>query len=115
MSYTKFKYSNLRVSPSRIAPTGQVKVSVDVRNAGKLAGKEIVQLYINDVVSSTTTPVKALRGFSKINLKPGQKAMVSFVLKEADLSLLDENMRTVVEPGKFEVMVGGLKKRFTVS
>ncbi|MCK5429435.1 MAG: glycoside hydrolase family 3 C-terminal domain-containing protein, partial [Anaerolineales bacterium] len=61
LSYTKFKYSNLRISPSRIAPTGQVKVSVDVRNACKLAGKEIVQLYVNDVVSSTTTPVRALR------------------------------------------------------
>ena len=114
LSYTKFKYSNLLVKPSRIAPAGQVHVSVDVQNAGQREGKEVTQLYINDVVSSTTTPVKALRGFRKINLKPKEKRTVSFVLTDKDLSLINEHMQRVVEPGTFEATVGGLKKRFKV-
>ena len=77
-------------------------------------GKEVVQLYINDMVSSTTTPVKALKGFRKISLKPKQKQTIEFGLSSNDLWLLDENMQRVVEPGKFEVMVGPLKNRFEV-
>ncbi len=115
LSYTKFTYSNLRVRPSKIGPDGRVHVSVDVRNSGRRMGKEVVQLYINDVASTTTTPVKALRGFRKMNLRPKQKRTVSFVLKKEDLSLINEHMQRVVEPGVFEVMIGGLKKRFAVS
>ena len=114
LSYTKFKYTNLRVSPSRISPTGRVEVKVDVANTGRLRGKEIVQLYVNDMFSSTTTPVKALRGFKKISLKPKEKRTVRFALSSRDLSLIDENMQRVVEAGAFEVIVGGLKKRFQV-
>ena len=114
LSYTKFSYSNLRVRPRRISPAGQVEVEVDVCNSGRRRGKEVVQLYVNDVVSSVTTPVKTLRGFKKIQLRPGEKKTVGFVLGRRDLALLDENMQSVVEPGKFEVMVGGLKKCFEV-
>ena len=114
LSYTKFAYSNLRVTPRRISPAGEVEVRVDVRNSGQCKGKEVVQLYVNDVVSSVTTPVKTLRGFKKIQLRPGEKKTVGFVLGRRDLALLDENMQSVVEPGKFEVMVGGLKKCFEV-
>jgi len=114
LSYTTFKYSNLRLSPRAIPPDGKVTVRVDVRNAGKLAGKEVVQLYINDVISSVTTPVKALKRFKKIRLAPGQKKTVSFTLKPNDLALLDEDYQWTVEPGDFEVMIGGLKKTFTV-
>lgn len=114
LSYTRFKYTNLLISPSKISSTGRVQVKVDVANAGQVAGKEVVQLYINDMVSSTTTPVKALKGFRKISLKPKQKQTVQFTLTSDDLWLLDENMQQVVEPGKFEVMVGPLKKRFEV-
>ncbi len=112
LSYTRFRYSNLRVRPTKVTSAGRVEVKVDVANTGRVAGKEVVQLYINDLVSTTTTPVKALRGFRKINLKPNQKQTVHFTLTSDDLSLLNEHMRRVVEPGKFEVMVGGLKKRF---
>lgn len=112
LSYTTFKYSNLRVSPSTIGPAGQVRVSVDVRNSGSREGQEVVQLYINDLVSSVTTPVKVLRGFEKISLKPNQSKTVNFVLTPSDLALLDEHMEWVVEPGVFEVMVGPLKRRF---
>ena len=89
-------------------------VSVEVANTGALRGKEVVQLYLTDLVSSTTTPVRALKGFAKIDLRPGQKRTVRFMLHPADLALLDESMNRIVEPGEFEVRVGGLKRRFTV-
>jgi len=114
LSYTAFKYTDLRLSPKRIHPGGRVEVRIDVRNSGKLAGKEVVQLYVNDEVSSTTTPVKALRRFEKIDLKPGQKVTVHFERGPQDLRLLDEDMNWVVEPGRFGVMIGGLKKTFEV-
>jgi len=114
LSYTTFRYSNLRVTPRVILPGGEVSVRVDVQNTGKVAGKEVVQLYVNDVVSSITTPVKALRGFEKVGLTPGKKRTVAFTLTPEDLALLDENYNWKVEPGDFEVMVGGLKKRFAV-
>ena len=114
LSYTKFKYSNLRVTPTTIDPGGQVRVSVDIRNSGSREGKEVVQLYLRDLVSSVTTPVKVLRGFKKINLKPNQGRTVNFVLSAKDLALLDEYMEWIVEPGVFEVMVGPLKRKFKV-
>lgn len=114
LSYTTFRYSNLRISPGRIKAYGHVKVRVDVRNSGKVKGKEVVQLYVNDVVSSVTTPVKALRGFEKVELEPGQKVTVEFDLGSEDLKLLDLDMNWVVEPGQFEVLVDTLKKTFEV-
>ena len=114
LSYTTFEYTNLLVSPQRILPGGRVNVRVDVRNTGKVAGKEVVQLYLDDVVSSVTTPVKALRRFEKIELKPGEQKTVRFNLTPDDLVLLDENMNWIVEPGTFKVMVGGLKETFEV-
>lgn len=114
LSYTTFAYSNLRVTPTRIRPAGTVNVSVTVRNTGKREGKEVVQLYVNDLVSAVTTPVKVLRRFEKITLKPAQRQTVQFTLTDKDLSLLDEHMRPVVEPGTFEVIVGPLTKRFEI-
>ena len=114
LSYTTFTYSNLRLSPSKIGPGGRVEVTVEVRNTGKLCGKEVVQLYVNDRVSSVTTPVKVLRRFAKIDLKPGERQTVSFTLTPDDLRLLDEDMNWTVEPGEFAVMVGGLERVFEV-
>jgi beta-glucosidase len=114
LSYTKFKYANLRVTSTKISPAGTLTVSVDIANTGKREGKEVVQLYINDVVSSVTTPVKVLRGFKKISLKPGRKTTVEFKIGPDDLALINEKMETVVEPGDFDVMIGGLKKTFRV-
>jgi beta-glucosidase len=114
LSYTAFKYSNLRIAPAAIAPAGHVKVVVDVRNTGKHRGKEVVQLYLRDLVSSVTTPVKSLRGFKKIDLKPGQKKTVEFTLGPEHLAIVNERLETVVEPGEFEIMIGHLKKKFRV-
>lgn len=106
LSYTRFEYSNLLITPSSIKPGAEIQVTLDVKNTGEREGKEVVQLYIKDDVSTVTTPIKQLRGFKKINLKPGEKQSVSFNLKPEDLSLLDRNMKWIVEPGKFNVMVG---------
>jgi beta-glucosidase len=87
-------------------------VSINIRNTGKIAGKEIVQLYINDVISSVTTPIKLLKQFKKTNLKPGEMKTVQFMLNYDDLSFIGRDMKPVVEPGIFEVMIGPLKKQF---
>ncbi len=115
LSYTTFEYHDLIVSPSEIAPGGEVEVSVTVRNTGGRAGSEVVQLYINDVYSTVSTPVKALKRFKKVRLEPGEARTVHFTLLPEDLALLDRHMEWTVEPGDFEVMVGGLKDTFTVT
>lgn len=114
MSYTRFEYSDLKVIPDKIHQAGRVNVSVNVKNTGEREGKEVVQLYVNDVISSVTTPVKALKGFDKVELKSGEEREVSFSLTPEDIAILDQDMKMVVEPGVFEVMVGGLKSMFEV-
>jgi len=106
LSYTKFEYSNLKISPSETGPYGNINVSIDVQNTGTCEGKEVVQLYLRDLIATVTVPVKELHGFSKILLKPGETKTVNFTLKHDDLALYDKNMNYVVEPGTFEVMVG---------
>jgi beta-glucosidase len=106
LSYTRFEYTNLKITPETIKPDGKVKVSVDVRNVGGRAGDEVVQLYIRDVVGSVTRPVKELKGFKRINLKPDEKRTVEFTLGPEELSFTDEEMKRVVEPGTINVMVG---------
>ena len=106
LSYTTFSYSNLRVSRSSIRATDSVVVSVDVRNSGDRAGDEVVQLYVRDSVASVAEPVKALKGFRRVTLKPGETRTVTFTLGPAALSLYDRQMRRVVEPGIFSVFVG---------
>ena len=106
LSYTKFEYSNLQISPQKIGAGSEVNVSVDVENVGKRAGKEVVQLYINDFISSISTPVRELKGFEKIALEPGEKKTAEFKLTPEDLSFLDYYLVPVVEPGRFDIMVG---------
>ena len=79
---------------------------MDVKNIGDREGAEVVQLYINDCISSVTTPVKELKGFEKVTLKPSQKKTVEFSVLAYQLAILDRNMQRVVEPGIFDVMVG---------
>ncbi|WP_160717221.1 glycoside hydrolase family 3 N-terminal domain-containing protein [Chitinophaga solisilvae] len=106
LSYTSFSYNNLVVTPQKQASQGDIHVSVDITNTGKRKGDEVVQLYLKDLVSSVTTYVMQLRGFERITLQPGEKKTVHFVLHPDDLSILDRNMNTTVEPGDFEVLIG---------
>ncbi len=106
LSYTKFEYSNLNISPAQIGPWGEVQVSLDVLNTGQRQGAETVQLYVNDLVSSVTRPVRELKGFEKIVLRPGEKRTLRFKLGPEELSFLDRNLEPVVEPGIFRVRVG---------
>lgn len=106
LSYTKFEYSSLRITPSETGTHGEINVSIDIRNSGSREGKEVAQLYIRDLIASVTTPVKELMGFSKVLLKPGEQKTVDFRLTHDDLSLYNKYMDRVVEPGTFEVMVG---------
>jgi beta-glucosidase len=107
LSYTKFAYSNLRLSATRIPVNGRTRVMVDVRNTGSRAGDEVVQLYIRDDVSSATRPVKELRGFQRVSLVPGETRTISFDVGPEHLSYHDSAMKRVVEPGTFQLMVGG--------
>jgi beta-glucosidase len=107
LSYSTFKYSNLRATPDSIGPQGSATVSVDVTNSGAVRGDEVVQLYIRDEVSSVTRPVKELRGFRRITLNPGETKTVEFTLGPDELSFLNRDMHRVVEPGTFTIMVGG--------
>ena len=106
LSYTTFAYSEVKVAPEKIGPSGQATVSATITNTGKVKGDEIVQLYIRDEVSSVTRPVKELKDFKRITLNPGESKTVSFVITPDKLSFLDLNMNRLVEPGWFSIMVG---------
>jgi beta-glucosidase len=108
LSYTTFEYSNLRVSAGSIGAAGEVAVSVDVRNTGSMAGDEVVQLYVKHLDSAVERPIKELRGFERIALRPSETRTVKLPLKGADLTYWDAGKQSfVVEPGKVGIMVGG--------
>jgi beta-glucosidase len=107
LSYTTFAYANLHLAPERIGPQDRTTVSVDVTNTGSRAGDEVVQLYIRDAVSTATRPVKELRGFRRVTVQPGETRTVTFELGPEHLSYHGPGMKRVVEPGRFEIMVGG--------
>ena len=106
LSYTSFEYSNLKVTPKEIGKGGEVEVMADVKNTGSIKGDEVVQLYINDVIATTSRPVKQLRGYERISLNPGETKTVKLKLLPEDTSMFDKDMNFIVEPGKFSVMVG---------
>jgi beta-glucosidase len=106
LSYTTFAIENPRLTKKKIRTDGSTQVQVDVTNTGKRAGTEVVQLYIRDVVSSATRPVKELKSFKKVWLKPGERATVTLDITPRSLAFFDANMKYVVEPGDFVVMVG---------
>jgi beta-glucosidase len=107
LSYTTFKYSGLKLSADKIKADGRVNISVDVKNTGKRAGDEVVQLYVHQEKSSVKVPAKELRGFQRISLQPGEKQTVTFTLPAAKLAIWDETAHGfVVEPGVFDVMIG---------
>ena len=106
LSYTTFKVEAVTVSPNRISRSGQATVTARVTNTGGRAGDEVVQVYLHDQVSSVTRPVEELRGFRRVTLAPGASETVSFTVGPEAVSLVDESLKRVVEPGLFDVMVG---------
>ena len=106
LSYTSFTYRNLIVSPEKQNTDGNIEISVDVTNSGKCTGDEVVQLYYRQEQSSVTIYESQLRGFERINLNPGETKTLKFQLKPSDLQMLNKQMKWVVEPGMFEVMIG---------
>ncbi len=110
LSYTTFKYSNLKVTPLDPKTKQDITVTFDITNTGDRAGDEVAQLYFRDKVSSVITYEYQLRGFERVSLKPGESKSVTFKLKPEDFELLDKNMEWVVEPGEFEIFVGGSSK-----
>ncbi len=107
LSYTRFVYSNLKINPPQARIGENITVTIDVTNSGTIAGSEIVQLYLRDRVASVTRPVKELKGFRKVDLKPGETRGIEFTISPEILSFYDINMRKITEPGLFDVMVGG--------
>jgi len=110
LSYTKFEFSNLKIEKEIIKKNESTKISVDVKNTGKMLGKEVVQMYIRDCFSSVTRPVKELKGFQKVTLNPGETKKVVFEITSKHLAFTNINKEYVVEPGEFEIMVGNSSK-----
>src|SRR5262249_38675052 len=106
LSFTRFEYAGLEISPAQVRATEDVRIRFSVTNSGDRSGDEVVQLYVHDLVASVTRPVKELKGFQRISLDRGQKKTVTFVLSTSQLGFYDRGMKFVVEPGTIEVMVG---------
>ncbi|HZU24702.1 MAG TPA: glycoside hydrolase family 3 N-terminal domain-containing protein [Bryobacteraceae bacterium] len=106
LSYTTFRFDNLRLDPDAIGTEGQTTASVDITNTGAREGDEVAELYIHQRVASVTRPVMELRGFERVHVKPGEKKTVAFRLGPRELEMLNRDMHWVVEPGTFDVMVG---------
>jgi beta-glucosidase len=114
LSYTTFTYSNLRIGQKQVPLNGSVGISVTLTNSGQRAGKETVILYVRDVVASIAPPGKRVRRFAKVYLEPGQSRTLTFTLRPEDLSFIGADNRPTIEPGDFDVMVGGLTDTFTL-
>jgi beta-glucosidase len=107
LSYTTFNYSDIKLSNTTLQGNGSITASVTVTNTGTRQGKEVVQLYIRDLVGSITRPVKELKGFQKIELKPGESKKVDFRITQNDLKFYNADLKYVAEPGDFKVFIGG--------
>ena len=106
LSYTTFAYDRMKLSSNTLSKDGKLTASIQVKNTGARAGKETVQLYIHDVISSSTRPVKELKGFKQIELQAGECQIVSFEITSEDLKFYNHELEYVCEPGEFEVMIG---------
>ncbi len=114
LSYTSFEYSDLKLSKDVINKYENVQVRVKVKNTGKMKGKEAVLLFVNDLFSSVTTPVKSLCGFEKIELNPGEEKAVIFNIDKEHLLIIDINLKETVESGEFAFMCGNMEVLLTV-
>ncbi|MGB8704269.1 MAG: beta-glucosidase BglX, partial [Gillisia sp.] len=107
LSYTTFKYGDLQLSSDKMDKSGKIEASIDITNTGKVKGKETVQLYLRDLIASTTRPVKELKGFKQVELNPGETKTVTFAIDEKMLEFYSINKKWESEPGEFKVMLGG--------
>nr|WP_115810100.1 beta-glucosidase BglX [Flavobacterium aquicola] len=107
LSYSKFEYSDLKLSSASFSKNGNIEVSVSVKNIGKVIGKEVVQLYIRDLIGSVTRPVLELKGFEMIVIKPGEEKKVTFVISEKTIEFFTANSKWEAEAGDFKVFIGG--------
>ena len=110
LSYTSFEYRDLSFDRQRISSTDSVVVRFKVANTGERDGDEVVQLYIHDEVASVARPVAELKGFERMHLKAGEVKEASFTITPASLSMLDKDLKPVVEPGAFRIMIGSSSK-----
>jgi beta-glucosidase len=120
LSYSQFEITNLRLSSTKVSPSGKLTASVDVRNAAGPKGDEVVQLYLSDPVASISQPVRRLRGFERVTLDPGQKKTVTFTIDRSDFGFYDNSGKFVVEPGRIDLYAGNsskatMRQSFTVS
>ncbi len=120
LSLTKFKFSDLKVSTENTGQSTKINASVGVQNVGDRVGDEVVQLYVQDVVASMTRPVKELKRFQRITLKPSEKKRVEFQLDANELGFYNQNMEYIVEPGNFKIWIGpnsveGLEGSFEIT
>ena len=106
LSYTTFEYSDVKLSSASMAQNGEVKASVTVKNTGDREGKEIVQLYIRDLIATSTRPVQELKKFQKLTIKPGESKTVEFTITAEDLKYYNHDLEFVCEPGDFEIQIG---------
>ena len=114
LSYTTFQYSNLKISNDTLS-TGNLQISVDVTNTGTTTGKEVVQFYIADRYASITPSVKRLRGFEKVEIKPGATHIVTFTISAKDLAFVGRDEKWISEAGWFDIMLGSEKSSFYLS
>src|SRR5829696_285653 len=120
LSYSQFEVSNLRLSSTKVSPTGKLTASIDVRHVSGPAGDEVVQLYLSDPVASISQPVRRLRGFERVTLAPGEKKTVTFTIDRSDFGFYDNAGKFVVEPGRIDLYAGNsskatMRQSFTVS
>jgi beta-glucosidase len=112
LSYTRFKYDNLKLSATKVAAGEGLRVTADVQNTGPRDGDEVVQLYVSHSGASVPVPIRSLAGISRVSLKPGERRSVSFTLSPDQLSVIDNHGKRIVEPGEFQVSVGGKQPGF---
>ena len=107
LSYARFEYSAITVTPRRAHPGESITVRAVVRNAGTVAADEVAQLYVRDLIGSVTRPVRELKGFQRLRLEAGERREVVFTLRDDDLAFYGSNMRRATEPGMFQAWIGG--------
>jgi beta-glucosidase len=106
LSYTTFKYSNLRLSKKSMLKKESITVSFDLQNSGKYAGEEVAQFYLRDMVSQPVRPIKELKGFQKVMLKAGETKTITFVIDKEKLAFYNEQLERITQPGEFSLMIG---------